>query len=103
MNQQPVEVFEHSQLNCYLNRLPEPHALRTIRFELVSTNAYTNSYCTVNEVWSVPWDTPDKQVTNMGQVPGVVWVPTSQVHVTWPSLSAVWGIKPLALLGPERY
>jgi hypothetical protein len=33
LNLQPVEVFEHNQLNCYLNRLPELYALRTLRFE----------------------------------------------------------------------
>jgi len=42
-------------------------------------------------------------VTVTGQLPGVVRVPTSQVHCTVPEADAVVGPRPAAVLGPDLY
>lgn len=41
------------------------------------------------------------QVTVTGQVPGVVRVPTSHLHVTAPAVDAVFGSMPWAVDGPD--
>jgi hypothetical protein len=43
------------------------------------------------------------QVTVTGHVPGVVRVPTFQVHATAPEADAVFGYRPAAVEGPDLY
>ncbi len=58
---------------------------------------------TSNDASRVPCLPTAEHVTMIGQRPGVVRLPTRQVQVTMPRLSAVFGTRPLALLGPDLY
>jgi hypothetical protein len=59
------------------------------------------AYCTMNCVLTCTCCCPSVHSTTIGQVPGVVRVPTRHTHTIWPLSFAFLGTSPCARLGPD--